>query len=388
MKIKSFKYSLIFFFLIHSIGLSQYEFELTGYVFELPVYQRLGDSIDSLMPGNTENKNLYQNITKIRLRPVFTLWDDARIEAAFETRIDISKYANPIFSSNNIYPRHLLRMDWNIYDKGDISITESIDRLFYKQTFENFEMTLGRQRINWGVGRIWQPTEMFHPVNPANFGKIEKTGADALSMKYFFGNFTDAEVIVNFRERIRDYNYGMRVRTNFSPFDMSGIIGYFDRNPVVGFDFTGNLFDAGVRAEAVYVRRHDAPDSSYVRFIAGVDRQLTPEVYAMLEFLYNGEGELCKYCYQPQKLLMGNTINLGVYYISAMASWLAYPLVTVTGVWMQNINDYSGYFAPSVAYSALENLSLTVAGMIPYGLQKSEFWYYPISAYFIAQYFF
>lgn len=388
MKIRCAKYLLLGLLLLNPSLLKGFDFSIGGYVFELPVYQRLGASIDSLLPSNNQDKNLYQSITKIRLRPVLNLWEDARIEAALETRIDISKYENPLFNSENIYPRHLIDLDWKLLSDGNVLINESIDRLFFKQTFEDFELTLGRQRINWGVGRIWQPTELFHPVNPANFGKIEKTGADALSAKFFFGNFTDAELIVNFRERISDFNYGLRLRTNFSPFDISGIIGYFDRNPAIGMDFTGNVFDAGIRAEAIYIRNDEKPDSSYFRFIVGLDRQLSPTIYGMIEFLYNGEGETCKYCYNPIKLLSGTVLNLGVYYLSGLVTWQAHPLITISGIGMYNINDYSGYATGNAAWSASENLTLSAAMMYPFGLQKSEFWYYPISFYLNAQCFF
>lgn len=388
MKIKSFKYLVLFFVFTLNIY-SQYDFNCSGYIWSVPTYQNLGTSLDYFFPSNTINKDQYSFFTKIRLRPVYNLWDDARLEAAAETHINIAQFANPFVSTNSIYSRQAIDMTWNLYNNGDFKVDEYIDRLFFKQTFDDFELTLGRQRINWGVGRVWQPTDRFHPINPANYVKIEKTGADAFSLKYFFGLFTDAEFVVNFRKEIKDYNYGLRIRTNFSPFTSSLILGYFDREPNAGFDISGNIGDAGVRAEGIYVYNKEHPDSSYVRLIVGADNQFTSTIYALIEFQYNGEGSTCKYCYDFMKVLTGQMMNTGVYYLAGTLNWQLHPLLTFSFNVMQNINDGSGYVSPILMWSALENLSVNAGGMFAYGSERTEFWYYPkTSVYLTAQFFF
>jgi len=368
---------------------AQYEFDYSGYVYVLPTYQRLGSSVDYLYPDNEIDKNFYLGLTKLRIRPVFQLWQDARIEAASETIFEYSKYSNPLFAENSYFSRQAVNLQWTLVNSGNFKIIETIDRLFFKQTLQNFEFTLGRQRINWGVGRIWQPTDLLHPINPANYAKIEKTGADALSMKYFFGSFTDAELIVNFQEQFKNYNYGLRVRTNFTPFDISAILGYFENEPNIGFDLSGNVSDAGLRAEGIYIINKEVSDSSFFRFIVGTDYQFDSQIYALAEFQYNGQGTTCKYCYDISKFYSGETMNLGVYYLAGLVNWQVHPLVTVTGNLMQNLNDYSGYVSPVIMYSFLDNLSLNLGGLFSYGSEWSEFWYYPsISIYFSAQFFF
>lgn len=382
------KYIIIFLLLTCSLS-SQYEFDISGYIYVLPTYQRLSNSVDFLYPENDIDKDVWLGLTKVRLRPVFYLWEDARIEAASETIFEYSKFDNPLFTDNTFYSRHAVKMEWIISDTENFKIVELIDRLFFKQTFDDFEFTLGRQRINWGVGRIWQPTDLLHPINPANYAKIEKTGADALSFKYFFGSFTDAEIIVNFQEQFKYYNYALRLRTNFTPFDVSAILGYFDNDPNMGFDLTGNVFDAGVRAEGIYIYDSEQPDSSFVRFIVGADYQFNSDIYSLLEFQYNGEGTTCKYCYDLYKFYSGQMMNLGMYYLAALLNWQVHPLITVSGNLMQNLNDLSGYVSPIIMYSALDNLSINLGGLFSYGSEYSEFWYYPsISAYLTVQYFF
>ncbi len=388
MKIKKFKY-LLFLFIITLQLRADYDFDYGGYVYAVPSYQQLSTSIDFFVPGNTINKNQYSWFTKLRFKPVFHLWEDARLEAAAETQIFIAQFPNPFVNTQSIYSRQAVNMTWDLYNKGDFKAIEYIDRLFFKQTFNDFELTVGRQRINWGVGRIWQPTDRFHPINPANYVKIEKTGADAISFKYFLGLFTDAEIVVNFREVMNDNNYGFRLRTNFSPFTTSFVFGYFDRELNAGFDLSGNIFGAGVRAEGIYVNNNEFPDSSYVRLIIGADYQFNSKLYALAEFQYNGEGTTCKYCYNFIKILNGEMMNMGKYYIAANLNWQIHPLLTLSANLMQNLNDGSGFFSPIFMWSTLENLSINAGGLFAYGSERTEFWYYPkTSVYLTAQFFF
>jgi len=388
LKIKPFKYIVVFFAITLNIY-SQYDFNCSGYIFTIPTYQNLGDSPNYFFPAKQINRNQYSIFTKIRLRPVFELWDDARLEAATETRINIAQLTNPFVTTNSIYSRQAIDMTWNLYENGDFKVDEYIDRLFFKQTFGDFELTLGRQRINWGVGRVWQPTDRFHPINPANYVKIEKTGADALSFKYFFGLLTDAEIVVNFKENIKNYNYGLRVRTNFSPFTTSLILGYFDNEPNAGFDLSGNIAGAGIRTEGIYAYNKEHPDSSYMRFIIGIDNQFNSKIYALIEFQYNGEGTTCKYRYDFMKIITGKMMNTGVYYLAETLNYQIHPLLILSINLMQNINDGSGYISPFVMWSALENLSINAGGMFAYSNIRSEFWYYPkTSVYLTAQFFF
>lgn len=382
------KYSLLFCLITLNTAFSEIDFNLSGYIFTLPIYQRLDNSALLLTQATEINKDIYIGIAKLRLKPVLNLWNDARLEAATETFIEISKFKNPLFTDNEYYSRQAFDADFNIFNEGSINLTQFIDRLFFKQTFDDFEFTFGRQRVNWGVGRIWQPTDLLHPVNPANYAKIEKTGTDALSMKYFIGNFSDIEIVANFRSAFKNNNYAMRLRTNVSPFDFSGIFGYFGHEPVIGFDFTGNLFDAGIRAEGIYISNTNEEEPGFVRLIAGADYQFSKDLYALVEFQYNGEGTTCKYCYDLTKLIQGKVINLGMYYIALMVNYQIHPLITITGNYMQNTNDYSGYFQAILNYSAGDNITIGGAGMLPFGYKFSEYRYYPKSFYLITQLFF
>ena len=45
----------------------------------------------------------------------------------------------------------------------------------------------GRQRIAWGTGRFWSPTDVLNPISPTQLERDERPGTDALLLEQKFG---------------------------------------------------------------------------------------------------------------------------------------------------------------------------------------------------------
>lgn len=383
------KYLIIFALIFTSIFLvrAEYSLNFSGYINDIPVLQIL--PVNSTILGNLiDSRDFFINLSRLRLTPTFELWEDARLEFHYEIDAIYSKILNPFFGTTGMTNRQAISLNWSLFNECNLNVRHFIDRLYFKQTFENTEFVIGRQRISWGVGRIWQPTDLFNPINPANFSKYEKDGADAISGKIFLGNFTDLELVLNFREKLNETNYGGRFRTNIEKFDFSAMTGKFDRQIVIGGDFAGNLFDAGVRGEVIFSMNKDYLDSNFIRFILGIDYQFSSKLYALLEYQYNGEGQTCRDCYEIERLVKGEILNLSQNYITTQIRYLIHPLVSINAGAMWNMNDKSGYSNLVADWSALDNINITLGFMIPWGSEKSEFWYYPTSIYISGQFFF
>ena len=358
-----------------------------GYIYEnFSLYSKPASA--GLFGIQENNDVLPVNIIRARLRPTLNFSEDSRITMQYEADLLYSRLNIPMVGGSGMTNRQALDLHWRFYDTNSLVAQHFIDMLYFKQIFGFGELTFGRQVISWGVGRIWQPTDLFNPINPANFSKLEKDGADALSMKFYLGSFTDLEVVTDFRKNVKDYNYGGRFRTNFEEFDLSAIAGYFDRKVVAGGDFAGNVGGAGVRGEGIFSYSPTSTDSNYVRFILGVDYQFTSELYGLLEYQYNGRGTICKSCYDLQSLMKGEIQNVGLNYIAIQANYLPHPLVTLSGGGMLNMNDLSGYTNLSCTVNALQNLNVGIGGFYFFGGTLDEFWYYPSALYLSGQWFF
>ncbi|MBE0644154.1 MAG: hypothetical protein IH600_08750 [Bacteroidetes bacterium] len=384
----------ILFMLLAYPAISQVDFEFSGYVVELPMYQRLPSQLATF--GNLE-QDMAVSLTRLRLRPTLRLWEGASFALEHEADLLYSSQDLLFGATSDMTNRQAVDLRWHPME-GEVSLQHYVDRLYFRQNLTWGSIVAGRQRIQWGTGRIWNPTDLFNPINPASFDKIEKDGADAVSVKAYLGSFTDMQAVVNFRKARGQAdgasppdstNFGVRFRTNYLEFDVSAMGGWFDRRVIFGGDFAGNLFEAGVRGEAAYVTEgEDMPNSDYLRMVLGADYQFTPEFYALIEYLYNGEGHAEQATYELGRLYQGDILNLNRKYVYLGGTYLVHPLVTASAGLMQSIGDGSGFLSLIAAWSSSDNSVVSAGLLLPYGNSGDEYFYYPTSVYAKGEFYF
>ncbi|GJQ63136.1 MAG: hypothetical protein SCALA702_21890 [Melioribacteraceae bacterium] len=364
---------------------AQVEFEFSGYVTEMPIYQKMDENL-ALTYGIKDD--IFMNLNRLRLRPVLYLSDDTRINAEYEIAgLYFSNMGSFDLTSSGKTERQIVNLSASPVQENKYRVNHFIDRLYIKQRFDFGNIVVGRQRIQWGSGRIWNPTDLFNPINPVNFFKIEKDGADAVSVNYYIGSFTDLNVVFNPNELIAKSNYGARFRTNYGEYDFAVIGGYFDRQPVAGLDVTGNLVGAGVRFEGIIAGKSDY-NEEYISFIAGIDNQFTAELYTLIEYHYNGEGTNNIADYDIAKLASGGLLNLNTDYIHLSSTYQYNPLINFGLSWMKNINDGSGFVGLSGNYDLIVNLTARAGAQISFGSMDTEYILYGSSWYLQFDYYF
>ncbi len=376
---------LILTLVFASTTFTQYSIEFSGYAVDLPVYSSNNDFLSKI---TQTNKNQFLNLTRVRLRPQIFLWNGARINYEHEIDLLYSKEISlfDLTSTNN--RRQYFDLKWQPVNSKETKIIHYVDRLYFRQGFDWGNFTIGRQRISWGTGRIWNPTDLFNPINPANFSKLEKDGADVVSITYNFGSFTDLNLVYNPLDKPENSNAGFRFRTNYDEFDISVIGGYFDKRIVAGGDFAGNLFDAGVRGEGIISMDRNNLNENYIKFILGADNQFTSKLYALIEYQFNGEGKEDKLRYNFGDLLKGKILNLSRNYIFLSGNYLLTPLLTFTLSNNLNLNDGSGFTGFSGSYSLTGNFYVNLGAQLTYGKQFTEYWFYPTSVYLQGEFYF
>ncbi len=387
MKTNKYFLNFIIFTFLSGFVKAEIDFNINGYLYNMSIYQNLNQSYKEL-EIDAHNENVFLNLTRLRIRPVLNLWDGARLEMHHETNLLFSDFSSPLLVNPEKTNRQTIKLNWKLMSNNSIILTHFIDRFYFKQSFENASLVIGRQNISWGSGRIWQPTDLFNPINPANFSKFEKDGADAVSFKYSFGDFTDLEMVCNFREVLADINFAGRLRTNFSEYDFSVMSGRFDKRIVIGGDFAGNFFGAGIRGEALFSADENNLKSSYIRLIFGLDYQFTSKLYCLIEYQFNGYGTKDIEKYDFERLIKGEIQNLNRNYLMAAANYLIHPLISLNLSLLSNHNDKSGYISLASAYSLSDNINLRLGGVYFYGADKTEYWYFSPSAYFLFEFYF
>ena len=381
---KKFGKILLLLFFLSKFSPSQ-DFKLTSYFSNFVIYQNVKEDFAQRF-GIA--KNLGVNIVRLRLRPEFDFENIGKI--CIEYEIDGFYHSSELFfnPAELTSKRQLYKMRWTLIDERKVKIYHFIDRIYFRKDFESGNLIIGRQRISWGTGRVWNPTDLFNPINPADFSKIEKDGADAVAGKIYLGSFTDLHIVYNPVNHFKSNNFGFRLRSNAKGVDFSLVSGYFDKRGILGFDFAGNFFNAGIRGEGIISADVKKLRSNFSRFIFGIDNQFTKNFYAMFEYQFNGEGKIKKEEYEIERLVRGEILNLSKNYVFISAVYTIDPISSLTLSLNQNLNDWSGFVNVLFSRSLTDNSEIGFGIVIFFGDEVDEYWYYSTSAFFKLQIFF
>ena len=252
-----------------------------------------------------------------------------------------------------------------LFKGNSIFMHSAIDRLFFDYTYKKMQITIGRQRINWGQTFVWNPNDLFNSASFFDFDYEEKPGSDAVRVQYYptYSSRIDLVAKIDNNEKL---TAAALYQFNKWNTDLQVIGGYFaETDYVLGSGFSGSLLKGGLRGELSYFHPKDNISDTTGIFVASLGYDYTFENSLMLQFeaLYNGYGN------------KSGDFNLSQLYFSQMspknlaltefsylinATYPISPLLNGTVSAMYNPNNNSAFFGPSVSYSLKENLDLSI----------------------------
>ncbi|MEE2674811.1 MAG: hypothetical protein VX466_13500 [Myxococcota bacterium] len=196
----------------------------------------------------------------------------------------------------------LVDAETTVVDEDRIAWRQVLYRGFVQLETEKVDVSIGRQRIAWGVGRLWNPIDRFNAIPPLAAQAGQSRGIDAIDAKWSFDGFNFVEAVYapgSNRDRAR---YALRLHGVALDSDISLMGGVFEKAPTVGLDFARNLRDAAVRLEFVYThprqkvwkidwtQRKRLDDFVQVVVSADYTFDFADGIYVLIEHLYNGNA--------------------------------------------------------------------------------------------------
>lgn len=172
-------------------------------------------------------------------------------------------------------------------------------RAFLRWESPRVRVAVGRQRIAWGVGRLWNPIDRLNAVPPLAIEADQSAGVDAVEVRWIWSGFTYLQAVYAPGTRSDEAAYALRLHGVARNVDYSLVAGVFERARTLGIDLAGNLGDAAARLEAVYSSpRLDvwpvgepAPREldAYWQIVASIDHNFDvgTGLYVLLEHLWN-----------------------------------------------------------------------------------------------------
>ncbi len=194
---------------------------------------------------------------------------------------------------NTFYRQSLIQDIWminlskKIIDQHGILIMSNFDRFNLDFAYQNLEIDLGRQRINWGKNLVWNPNDIFNNANFLDMDYLEKPGTDALRIQYNTGELSQLELVYTTNKSFETTQSVLAMAFNsvYKSYDYQLIIAKYYSGYMLGLGWEGNLKNFGFKGESSYFIK-DTKDV-FVSSIS-LDYAFKNGTNWMISGLYNG----------------------------------------------------------------------------------------------------
>ncbi len=280
-------------------------------------------------------------------------------------------YADFITHDNGYFD---LTESWK--EKSSYVLYSSIDRLNVFFSTDNFEIQLGRQRINWGVNLVWTPNDIFNSSSYLNFDYEEKPGSDAVRGQYYFDYSSSLEYVykLDYLERVTS---SLMYRFNAWDYDFQTFVGMMEDDYVFGGGWSGNILSSNVSGELTYFRDKESFSDTTGQLVASLGWTYTfaANFYVHAEFLYNSTGTTENAGGVSNLFENGyNAKNLSPakYSLFGEIAYQVNPLVRLDFSGIINPSDKSFYLGPFASFSISQTIDMLFAGQFFLGDSGTE----------------
>lgn len=273
-----------------------------------------------------------------------------------------------------------------VWKSGDAWVFHTmLDRLYAEYQTNKWEVRLGRQRINWGIGTVWNPNDIFNAFSFTDFDYEERPGSDALRVRYFSGYASSVELAVKAFHDRRDAVAALLWKFNKGAYDLQLLAGYAREDIVLGAGWAGNLGNAGFKGEGSYFIPTEPGNPRALALSASLDYAFTNSLYVQGGYLYNQLG-----------VLEGDIQGLFGFRLSAknlypfrhaLFGQAAYPITPLLRGGIACIYSpvaaQAWFVNPTLTLSIAENWDLDMVGQVAANRRADGVFYSPLQAVFL-----
>lgn len=340
---------------------------LTGYIKNLNEFSFV-DRLDEL-----QWTSLLHNRLNFKFTPSPTLKFRLEIRNRFFYGDRVKKIVG--FSDALANDKGLVDMSWNSIDGNTIVLNTTIDRMLLNFIKGNWDITIGRQRINWGVNLIWNPNDIFNTYNFLDFDYEERPGSDAIRIQYYLDDFRKIEVAAKKGNEKDDHIVSAMYKFNTLSYDIQFLTGVYQKDWVFGAGWAGNIKNAGCKGEISYFIPIEMYELSknILSTSVSLDYAFKKGLYIQGSFLYNTSAE--------EETSLENLIYNSITAKKLMpftSSWFLQfskefsPIFTGTINTIYSSTNQSLIVMPSLNYSLATNWELNVTSQSFFELERSR----------------
>lgn len=263
--------------------------------------------------------------------------------------------------------------DWSLghQDTSGYALHTTLDRFYAEWVKGQWEVRLGRQRVNWGISTTWNPNDIFNAYNFTDFDYEERPGSDALRVKRYLGFASSIEVAINAFDKKEDLIGAVKANFHTGTYDWQILAGVVEEHLTLGGGWAGNLGNASFKGEASwFAPLTDSLDNSFA-FTFGVDYTFENQLYLNGGLLFNSNGTTGNGEDLLSFQLSARNLYPYKYSVLAQASYPINPLLNSALIAVYSPGEANALFLnPVLTYSLSQNWDLDLVGQI--AIQQEE----------------
>ncbi len=358
-----------------------WHFSYAGYIKDLQSFSRL----KIIQPFDTVfiyNNNLLHQRLKLELQndKGLSLRTDLRQRIFWGDNLSRS-FLRSLDEANDFFELSLFALSKNERFAWHLMV----DRLYASYYHDKWEISLGRQRINWGVATLWNPNDLFNAYSFTDFDYEERPGSDALWVRYY-PNFTSSvEFALKAFSGPHDAVAAMRYHFSLKTWDLQLLAGFANRDWVLGGGWEGSLGPLGFKGEGAWFKRYDKPDKELRAFTATTELSYLSKQSHLFQlgYLFNSSAE------EGQSIATLYNFRLSARNLYPYRhTFFVQTQFTLSPLWQAGAAIlYSPektqplFLSPNLRWAFAQNWELTLIAQIAF--EKTENFYSPIQAWFL-----
>lgn len=328
-------------------------------------------------PIDNTKKNKFYNYN--RFRTTISLYEDNWF---FTSIADVENYlgkkminSSSYLTNKNTNADTPFATQTSTTNYGDGEYKAKLYRMYGGYVDDKNRVSLGLQKISMGVGRIWNPTDLFNPKNPMALEPDEVYGAFSLLYTYALSDLSQITTVVAEQEN-HNLKYVGRIKGYVGFADIGlNLISSNDAS-MIGYEIESELFETGIamRSEGGWFEDKILKEE-FFQGVIGADYTFANSFTLAVESLYSSQ-KFSKTQLSSTDLLnspISNNLMKSKNYLGATLGYEFTPLLYGNLTTIMNSDDESFYIAPSLSYSLDDDMSLLFGAMVYDGIEKSEF---------------
>lgn len=356
------------------------EFLVSGYVKEMYALYALENDIPLL---SIKRYDMQYNMVHQRLNAEWQIDQHWTFNGAMRTRWIAGPMVDKISNYAEMTAKDMGYVDLsnNVYEAHSSFLNIALDRLYVNYTLDRLEVSLGRQRINWGIGMIWNPNDIFNHFSYFDFDYEERSGSDALLATYYTSDYSNIDMAIKV-DHLNQWTSALRYRMNVFNYDIQLVGGKLPHDWMFGTGFSGAIGSIAIMGEISCIQEDAWKEELDVVATLEMDylfpqNSLLKDVQWHAAVLLNTSGSTGQ---MTTPVLLNTSLGQDVRELS-MGKWelfssLSYPfspLFSGSVAAMVNPVDGSFYASPSLTYSLSDNFELLGLVQLCIGDEATEY---------------